>query len=310
MFFLGCFYLWGNIDIYVLSYFYEFNPNINLGFIFIVDTLLIIANTFGYNIGTKLLSIRLNARLIVGLGGSFALTGVFLSSFTKSLGPYLTLYTGMNGIGCGTCYMVPLVCAWEYFPEKKGLMTGIIIGAYGFGSFFFSLISTKLVNPTGANPTIEDGNITFYDSTVASRVPYMIRTLVYIWVCLVTIGVILISRKPKDRVEASVRRLKRQQAQANSDEAPLTDDPEISEVVEDKYEIRAVRYIFYSKRFWQYYTIMICGNFFATFFSYTYKAYGEDSALHKPISDTTLTWAASIGGGLVNGSSRLLMGTL
>lgn len=55
---------------------------------------------------------------------------------------------------------------------------------------------------------------------------------------------------------------------------------------------------------------MVCGNFFATFFSYTYKAYGEDSALHTPISDTTLTWAASIGGGLVNGSSRFVMGAL
>jgi OFA family oxalate/formate antiporter-like MFS transporter len=209
MLFLGCFYLWGNIDIYVLSYFYEFNPNINLGFIFIVDTLLIVANTIGYNIGTYLLnSVRLNPRLIVALGGGFALTGVFLSSFTKSLGPYLSLYTGMNGLGCGTCYLVPLVCAWEYFPEKKGLMTGIIIGSYGFGSFFFSLISSKLVNPTGANPTIEDGNITFYDSNVADRVPYMIRVLVYIWIVLVAIGVLLISRKPQERVEASIKILK------------------------------------------------------------------------------------------------------
>lgn len=209
MLFLGCFYLWGNIAVYVLSYFYEFNPNINLGFIFIVDTLLITANTCGYNIGTYLLSsVRLNPRLIVSLGGGFALTGVYLSSFTKSLGPYLSLYTGMNGLGCGTCYMVPLVCAWEYFPEKKGLMTGIIIGSYGFGSFFFSLISTKLVNPTGADPTIEDGNITFYDSYVADRVPFMIRTLVYIWLVLVMIGVLFISRKPQERVEASLRRLK------------------------------------------------------------------------------------------------------
>jgi MFS family permease len=55
---------------------------------------------------------------------------------------------------------------------------------------------------------------------------------------------------------------------------------------------------------------MIFGNFFATFFSYTYKAYGEDSSLHKPISDYTLTWAASIGGGFINGLSRLTMGYL
>lgn len=168
MFFLGCFFLWGNIDVYVLSYFYHFNPDISLGFIFIVDTMLIAANTCGYNIGAYLLnSKRLNPRLIVGMGGSFALIGVFFSSYTKSLGPYLALYTGMNGLGCGTCYMVPLVCAWEYFPEKKGLMTGIIIGAYGFGSFGFSLLSTHLVNPTGANPDIVDGNEIFYEFDIA-----------------------------------------------------------------------------------------------------------------------------------------------
>jgi MFS transporter, OFA family, oxalate/formate antiporter len=311
MFFLGCFYLWGNISIYVLSYFYEFNPDIDLGFIFIVDTLLIVANTCGYNIGTFLLNyVRLNPRLIVAMGGGFALTGVFLSSFTKSLGPYLACYTGMNGIGCGTCYMVPLVCAWEYFPEKKGLMTGIIIGAYGFGSFGFSLISTALVNPTGADPTIEDGDLTFFDASVADRVPYMIRTLVYIWICFVTIGVLLISRKPKERVELAVKRLKEQKALEDLS-VPTQDSEEIIDrIVVDKYEIKAFWYCFYSKRFWQYFTIMVCGNFFATFFSYTYKAYGEDSALHKPISDTTLTWAASIGGGLVNGCSRLCMGTL
>jgi len=32
--------------------------------------------------------------------------------------------------------------------------------------------------------------------------------------------------------------------------------------------------------------------------------------LHKPVSETTLTWAASIGSGLVNGCSRISMGFL
>jgi MFS transporter, OFA family, oxalate/formate antiporter len=202
MFYLGCFYLWGNIDVYVLSYFHEFNPNLSYGFIFIVDTLLITANSIGYNIGSFLLqSLRLPPKLVVGFGGSFALVGVFLSSYTKRLGPYLSLYTGMNGLGCGMCYMVPLICAWEYFPEKKGLMTGIIIGAYGFGSFIFALVSSHLVNPNKENPTINAGNITYFAPDVADRVPYMIRTLAYIWSCFVAIAVILITRKPTKRVK-------------------------------------------------------------------------------------------------------------
>lgn len=67
-----------------------------------------------------------------------SLFGMYASSYTKSLTPFLALYTGCNGIGTGMCYFIPLVCAWEHFPERKGLMTGIIIGAYGFASFAFS----------------------------------------------------------------------------------------------------------------------------------------------------------------------------
>jgi hypothetical protein len=55
MFYLGCFFLWGNIAPYVESYFYYSNPDVSYGFIFIVDTLLVLFNWFGYNTGTYLL---------------------------------------------------------------------------------------------------------------------------------------------------------------------------------------------------------------------------------------------------------------
>jgi len=208
MCFLGCFFLWGNINPYVISYFYEFNPDIQLGFVFLVDTMLIAANTCGYNIGTFLLNNkRIHPKLIVGCAGTFALVGIFCSSYTKTLAPYLTLYTGMNGLGCGTCYMVPLVCGWEYFPEKKGMVTGVVIGAYGFGSFFFSLLSTHLVNPEGESPTIARGKDVFYEPSIANNVPYMIRTLVYIWIGLVFIATCLISRRPLPRVNLALKRL-------------------------------------------------------------------------------------------------------
>ena len=104
----------------------------------------------------------------------------------------------MNGIGCGTCYFVALICSWEYFPHRKGLVTGITLGGYGFGSFIFAQISTKLVNPDGIQPSVYDpaNDVNYFDPSVADRVPFMIRTLVYIWAVLVFIGVALITRKP------------------------------------------------------------------------------------------------------------------
>ena len=81
------------------------------------------------------------------MGGAVSLTGVFCSSYAQDLEWYLFFYCVMNGLGCGMCYFVALICAWEWYPDRKGLVTGLTLGGYGFGSFIFAQISTKLVNP-------------------------------------------------------------------------------------------------------------------------------------------------------------------
>ena len=75
------------------------------------------------------------------------------------------------------------------------------------------------------------------------------------------------------------------------------------------FELKSVRHCVYSLRFWQYFAILIAGNFFATFFNYSYKPFGENTSSHGQIDDKTLTWAASIGAGL-NGLSRIFFGSL
>ena len=203
MLYLGCFFLWGNICPYVESYFFIKDPNISFSFTFLVDSVLVLFNWIGYNIGTYLLMTRnWSPKLVVSIGCFIALTGVYASSFAETIAAYLALYAGMNGIGCGMCYLIPLVCCWEYFPERKGLVTGITISAYGFGSFFFGIIAIDLVNPDHESPTIPapTGNQKFFDADIANRVPHMIQTLVYIWAFLVVIAVCLVSRKPKDEL--------------------------------------------------------------------------------------------------------------
>jgi len=55
---------------------------------------------------------------------------------------------------------------------------------------------------------------------------------------------------------------------------------------------------------------MILGNYGSTLLSYAYKPFGESSQTHDPISDDLLTWAASIGSGIVNGIARFTFGNL
>ena len=42
--------------------------------------------------------------------------------------------------------------------------------------------------------------VTYFGKDVADRVPFMLRTLVYIWICLVFIAFVLISRPDKEDI--------------------------------------------------------------------------------------------------------------
>ena len=46
--FNGCYYLWANISIYVLSYIYNFDPQVNASAIFYVDVALLLLMNIGY----------------------------------------------------------------------------------------------------------------------------------------------------------------------------------------------------------------------------------------------------------------------
>ena len=167
--FNGCFFMWANISIYVISYIYKFNPDIRIDTVFFVDFVLLQLNVVGYNIGMYLLNYRKwTPRSIVFLGGFIALTGKFLSSFTVNIWLFITLYGFLGGIGNGITYMMPLVCSWEHFPERKGFVTGIIVGSYGLGSFIFNLLSTKLVNPHNEEATVViDAETHYFEWSVA-----------------------------------------------------------------------------------------------------------------------------------------------
>ena len=84
----------------------------------------------------------------------------------------------------------------EYFPNHKGLITGIIVGSYGLGSAIFNLLATFIVNPNKENATIpssSDKNLKFFEPSVANRVPLMFRILCIIWATLVFLSALLIS---------------------------------------------------------------------------------------------------------------------
>jgi OFA family oxalate/formate antiporter-like MFS transporter len=127
---------------------------------------------------------------------------MLIVSFVENMALFIVIYSVLIGISTGLMYMLPIVCGWKYFPNNKGMVSGIIIAGYGFGSFFFTLICNAIVNPDNSKPSVKkietDGSTQLYfDSNVYDKVPTMFRVLFGVFIGLGTIGGLLI-KYPKD----------------------------------------------------------------------------------------------------------------
>ena len=93
------------------------------------------------------------------------------------------LFSVAYGVANGLTYVVPLHIAWQYFPNREGLVSGIIVGGFGIGGFIFSLVSTNLVNP-------DDSDV--ITKNIAANVPKMLRGLAWRWAFIIAVALILI----------------------------------------------------------------------------------------------------------------------
>ena len=64
------------------------------------------------------------------LGAGYILGGFFGNSFASQL-----VYIGLiGGAGIGLAYVVPIAVGVKWFPDKKGMITGLAVAGFGFGA--------------------------------------------------------------------------------------------------------------------------------------------------------------------------------
>ena len=90
---------------------------------------------------------RFGPRFIGSIGAILYGVGVILTSRADSLYEFYIFYGVIAGIGVGLVYVCPLTTCIKWFPNKKGLATGIVIGAFGLGSLIFKpIIQVSLID--------------------------------------------------------------------------------------------------------------------------------------------------------------------
>jgi MFS transporter, OFA family, oxalate/formate antiporter len=99
---------------------------------------------------------RVGPRPVALTGGVIYAIGVILASFAQDRSQLWLLVLGygvISGFGLGFAYIVPIAMLQKWFPDKRGLITGLAVGGFGFGAVLTSPVAQRLIDNNKDVPT-------------------------------------------------------------------------------------------------------------------------------------------------------------
>jgi len=96
---------------------------------------------------------RSGPRVVAVTGGALYGLGVLLASFTERIEWLYATYGLLGGIGLGLGYIVPVTVLVKWFPDRRGLITGIAVGGFGAGALVTAPVATALIERVGVLST-------------------------------------------------------------------------------------------------------------------------------------------------------------
>lgn len=112
---------------------------------------------------------RVGPRTVALIGGILYGVGVFLASFSGNGLWWLYLSYGLiGGIGLGLSYIVPVAVLVKWFPDRRGLITGIAVGGFGAGALITAPVATRLIQSVGVLSTFAYLGIAYLIVTVVA----------------------------------------------------------------------------------------------------------------------------------------------
>jgi MFS transporter, OFA family, oxalate/formate antiporter len=160
---LGAVYAWSVFRIPLAKQFGWSIPEVTLTFTISIFVLGIAAFFGGLWLN------RRGPRIVALTGGILYGLGVFLASFSDHGLWWLYLSYGViGGIGLGFAYIVPVAVLVKWFPDRRGLITGIAVGGFGAGALITAPVATRLIQTVGVLHTFAYLGIAFLIVTVVS----------------------------------------------------------------------------------------------------------------------------------------------
>ena len=97
---------------------------------------------------------KLGPRRVATTGGVILGAGLLLASMTSrfaggsALAWLIGTYAVLGGVGIGMAYVCPIATCVKWFPDKRGLISGLAVAGFGAGAFFFAPLARGLISGT------------------------------------------------------------------------------------------------------------------------------------------------------------------
>jgi MFS transporter, OFA family, oxalate/formate antiporter len=92
---------------------------------------------------------RFGPRLLISLGALLSGGSWILSAYANSLWALYFTYGVLGGFGTGIIYVGIIGLMVRWFPDRRGLATGLAAAGYGFGAFFTSFPIDSMIKSSG-----------------------------------------------------------------------------------------------------------------------------------------------------------------
>lgn len=94
---------------------------------------------------------KIGPRKVATVGGLLTGLGVILASFATTPTMLYITYGVIAGTGIGSAYVTPLATCVKWFPEKRGLINGLVLAALGLGGVIFKPVILHFIAAYGVS---------------------------------------------------------------------------------------------------------------------------------------------------------------
>jgi MFS transporter, OFA family, oxalate/formate antiporter len=97
---------------------------------------------------------RIGPKVLIGLGAAMSGAGWIASSYITSIWGLYATYGLLCGIGTGIVYIGIVGLMVKWFPDRRGLATGVVAAGYGFGAMLTTFPIDSMVKASGYQHTL------------------------------------------------------------------------------------------------------------------------------------------------------------